>query len=142
MLTHWEDGRVKMLLTTAGLRLRRDWPEVFVKGRYVPLVTDVPVRAGIVAFARVLDEQAVLFIAPRLVAPLMADTGTLPLGGEGWKTSRILLPPELHGRTFRNHLIGAEVRPTAIGGEEWLFAGQVFETMPVGILTAGLEPNP
>jgi (1->4)-alpha-D-glucan 1-alpha-D-glucosylmutase len=142
MVTHWEDGRVKMLLTTLGLCLRRDWPEVFLQGRYVPLVTDVTVRAGLVAFARLLDERAVLFVAPRLTAPLMADTESLSLGGEAWKTSRVFLPPELHGRAFRHHLTGAEVRPTVAAGEEWIFAGQLFETIPVAIVTAGLEAAP
>ena len=65
----------------------------------------------------------------------------MPLGGEAWKTSRILLPPELHGRTFRHVLTGAEVLPTAAGGDEWIFAGQVFETVPVGILTTTRPTN-
>ena len=140
MMTNWEDGRIKMLLTTLGLRLRREWPDLFVRGRYLPLVTDVTVRAGLVAFARVLDETAVLFIAPRLTAPL-ADTGGLPLGGGAWKTSRVILPPELRGRTLRHHVTGAEVQPIAAGGDEWIFAGQVFETVPVGIITAAAKSS-
>ena len=140
MMTNWEDGRIKMLLTTLGLRLRREWPDLFLRGRYLPLVTDVTVRAGLVAFARVLDETAVLFIAPRLTAPL-ADTGGLPLGGGAWKTSRVILPPELRGRTLRHHVTGAEVQPIAAGGDEWIFAGQVFETVPVGIITAAAKSS-
>jgi len=134
MVMHWEDGRIKMLLTTIGLRLRREWPDVFLSGRYLPLVTDVTVRAGLVAFARIAGERAVLVVAPRLTAPLI--TGTLPLGGEAWKTSRIILPPELRGRAFRHQVTGAEILPTAAGDDEWIFAGQVFDTAPVAIVTS------
>ena len=137
MAAQWEDGRVKMLTTALGLRLRRDWQDVFLQGRYLPLVTDVALSAGVVAFARILDDRVVIIAAPRLVAGLMTDNdGAFPLGGDAWKTSRILLPPELHGRTFRHLLTGAEIVPAAAGGDEWLFAGQVFATIPVGILTS------
>ena len=142
LVSRWPDGRIKMLLTTAGLRLRREWRNVFLSGRYLPLVTDVTVPAGLVAFARLLDDRAALFIAPRLTAPLvgaggsLADLPLVPLGGEAWKTSRIILPPELHGRTFHHYVTGAEILPAAASGDEWLFAGQIFDTVPAGIVTS------
>jgi (1->4)-alpha-D-glucan 1-alpha-D-glucosylmutase len=135
MVTHWTDGRIKLLVTTLGLRLRRAWPDLFFSGRYVPLATDVTVPADVVAFARIDGERAVLVVAPRLVARLVPDAHSLPLGGEAWKTSRIMLSPELHGRAFRHELTGSELQPTSAGGEEWLFVGQVFEQAPVAILT-------
>jgi (1->4)-alpha-D-glucan 1-alpha-D-glucosylmutase len=136
MMDRWPDGEVKLLLTTVGLRLRREHPELFLSGRYVPLVTDVPLHASIVAFARILEDRAVLIVAPRLVAPLTSTDHPLPLGGEVWKTSRVLLPPELAGRTFRHGVTGAELTPTATGDDAWLFAGEIFDTVPVGILVA------
>jgi (1->4)-alpha-D-glucan 1-alpha-D-glucosylmutase len=134
MIANWQDGRVKMLVTTLGLRLRREWADVLRTGRYLPLVTDLTVAAGIVAFARIHDSRAALFIAPRFTSQLAPATAALPLGGDAWKTTRIILPAELRGRSFRNHFTGADVLPTAAGGDEWIFAGQVFETLPVGIL--------
>ena len=144
LMTRWEDGRIKMLVTTVGLRLRREWADVFRSGSYLPLVTDVTVPAGLVAFARILDRRVALFVAPRLMVPLASNGGastgtsttTLPLGGEAWKTSRIILPPELHGRAFEHRITGVEVLPTSAGGEEWIFAGQIFDAVPVGMLTS------
>jgi maltooligosyltrehalose synthase len=136
MMDRWPDGEVKLLLTTVGLRLRRENPDLFLSGRYMPLAADVPVHASIVAFARILDDRAVLFVAPRLVAPVASTDHPLPLGGDVWKTSRVLLPPELAGRTFRHAVTGAELTPTTIDDGTWLFAGQIFETVPVGILVA------
>jgi (1->4)-alpha-D-glucan 1-alpha-D-glucosylmutase len=136
MVAHWPDGRIKLLLTTIGLRLRRESPDLFLSGRYLPLQTEVVVPAGLVAFARILEKRAVLFVAPRLTAPLVPDAGSVPLGGDAWKTSRVLLPPELRDRTFRHELTGAEIKPSSAVDEWWLFAGQIFETVPVGVLRA------
>jgi (1->4)-alpha-D-glucan 1-alpha-D-glucosylmutase len=133
MQRRWQDGRIKLLITTAGLRLRREWSEVFFSGAYVPLETEVSVQADVVAFARVLDDRAALFVAPRLATPVVASTG-LPVGGAAWKTSRILLPPELAGRTFRHLITGSEVRATSTNSHSWLFAGEIFDTVPCGIL--------
>jgi (1->4)-alpha-D-glucan 1-alpha-D-glucosylmutase len=134
LLESWPDGRIKLLVTTAGLRLRREWEDVFLAGNYVPLKTEVTVGANILAFARILDDRAAVFAVPRLCAPLVTDSQPLPLGGNAWKTSRMLLPPALAGRTFRHEITGAEVRPITAGSEAWIFAGQIFETVPVGIL--------
>ena len=39
-LASWQDGWLKLLVTAAGLRLRRDHPELFLSGGYMPLVTE------------------------------------------------------------------------------------------------------
>ena len=135
-LREWRDARIKLLLTAAGLRLRRELPAVFLDGDYVPLATEISVKADVVAFARTHEGAAVLFVAPRLTAPLVSAEQPVPLGGDAWKTSRVLLPPELAGRTFRHALSGTEIRPTVAESKAWLFVGQIFEHVPVGILRA------
>ena len=131
----WKDARIKLAITAAGLRLRRDHPELFLQGRYVPLQTDVSVTGGVVAFARVHEDEAAIFAAPRLAAALAGEASQLPIGMDRWKTSRVLLPPELAGRSFRHAITGAELRPTTSGREAWLFAGQLFETIPAAIIS-------
>jgi (1->4)-alpha-D-glucan 1-alpha-D-glucosylmutase len=135
----WKDGRIKLLVTAVGLRLRRELPHVFSGGGYLPLVTEITVPGGAVAFARTeysVDggNEAVLFAAPRLCLRLMEGASTPPLGGDCWKTSRIMLPPGLADRTFRDQLTGAEVRPTRTGDSAWIFLGEAFQTIPVAIL--------
>jgi (1->4)-alpha-D-glucan 1-alpha-D-glucosylmutase len=132
----WQDGRIKLLVTAAGLRLRRAHPDLFLRGEYVPLATEVTVKAGAVAFARLLDDRAAVFVVPRLCASVVSAERPLPLGGDTWMTSRVMLPPALRDRTFRHEITGAEIRPTQAADAAWLFLGQVFETVPVGILTA------
>jgi (1->4)-alpha-D-glucan 1-alpha-D-glucosylmutase len=134
LVNDWADGRVKLLVTTVGLRLRREWPDVFLSGRYMPLVTGVTVNGDVAAFARIRDDQCVIIAAPRLSARLVSVDQPLPLGGNSWKTSRIMLPPELAGRRFRHEITGAEIVPTSAADETWIFAGQAFETISVAIL--------
>jgi (1->4)-alpha-D-glucan 1-alpha-D-glucosylmutase len=136
-LTGWADGRIKLTVTTAGLRLRREHPGLFQDGRYVPLETDVSVKGGVVAFARMHEDEVAVFAVPRLTASLTADGAIAPVGADRWKTSRVLLPAELSGRTFHDVVTGVERRPTISGSDAWLFAGQIFETLPVAILVSG-----
>ena len=139
-LSAWAtDGRLKLLVTTAGLRLRRRQPDLFLRGDYTPLVTEVTVRGDCVAFARSLDgdgSPAALYIAPRLCSAMYAPEHSFPLGGDAWKTSRVMLPPSLRDRVFRNEITGAQIKPTHVNDSYWIFLGQVFETVPVGILAA------
>jgi (1->4)-alpha-D-glucan 1-alpha-D-glucosylmutase len=136
-LANWADGRIKLLVTAAALRLRRDLPQVFLGGQYLPLALEVPVAAGAVAFARIAEDtpnDAVLFIAPRLFHRVVGDDRPVPLGGDCWKTSRLMLPPQLRDRVFRDAITGAEIRPASAGGSGWIFLGEAFQTLPVAIL--------
>ncbi len=137
-LRTWADGRIKLLVTTAGLRLRRELPDVFLGGRYLPLGTDVAVAGGAIAFARIDEDAraAALFLAPRLCSRLITEDQPLPLGGDCWKTSRIMLPPELSEREFRDEITGARIQPTRAGDECWIFIGEALQMLPVAILRA------
>ena len=134
-LLTWTDGRTKMLVTAAGLRLRRELPDVFLGGRYLPVVVEVSVPAGAVAFARVSQDggSAALFLAPRLCSRLMTDEQPMPLG-DCWKTSRIMLPPELNGRAFRDEMTGVQIAPTRAGDASWILIGEALQTLPVAVL--------
>jgi (1->4)-alpha-D-glucan 1-alpha-D-glucosylmutase len=136
LLANWHDGAIKLLVSTIGLRLRRDRPDMFLEGRYQPVEAEMTVNAGVVAFARIHGDEAVLVVAPRLTAPLVPDGKALPLAGPAWKTSRVILPPELGDRTFRHEITGAEIRPVTTESRAWIFVGQLFETVPVAILRA------
>ena len=132
MLRNWEDGRIKLFVTATALRLRRELPDVFAGGDYRPLKTEVTVNGQLVAFARTAGSDAVVVAAPRLCSRLDCDGP--PLGADCWRTSRVMLPPALRDRTFRDVFTGTEIRPTITGGEAWIFAGQLFASLPVAIL--------
>ena len=137
-LHNWKDGRIKLLLTAAGLRLRRELPEVFLGGAYLPLETEVTVPGDVIAFARVSSSgsESALVVAPRLCRRLMTAEQPLPLGGDCWKTSRLILPPGLSDREFRDVVTGATLRPTRGAESAWLFIGEAFQVLPLAVLKA------
>ena len=137
LLAAWPDGRVKLFLTSCGLRLRRSDPDLFLQGTYVPLDAEVTVTAGAVAFARVLDERALITIVPRLSASVCSPEHPFPVGPDCWKTSRILLPPELGSRRYRNVLTGQWIEPTRTATQSWIFLGEALRVLPVGVLVGG-----
>jgi len=137
LLLQWRDGRIKLLTTAVGLRMRRENPDLFHEGAYVPIEAEVTVPAGAVAFARTLGDTVTMFVGPRLCARLVhSEDLQAALGFESWKTSRILLPPQLAGRSFRHELTGGDITPTTTSGQSWILLSQIFEHVPVGILRA------
>jgi (1->4)-alpha-D-glucan 1-alpha-D-glucosylmutase len=134
----WKDGRIKLLVTAAGLRLRQRRPDVFLGGAYLPLPTEVSVPADAIAFARLSPSgsDAILFVAPRLCRQLVTPDHQLPLGGECWKTSRVMLPPRLRDCEFLDEITGARIRPTRGGESAWIFIGEAFQALPVAMLRA------
>ena len=136
LLAGWRDGAVKLLLTTAGLRLRAAMPDVFLEGTYLPLETDTAaVPARVAAFARLAPGGAVVAIAPHLVARLVNGEHPAPTG-EMWRTSRVMLPPSLAGLAFRDAFTGAELRPVKTSDNAWIFVGQALRHLPVALLVA------
>ena len=129
----WPDGRIKLFITAAGLRLRREWPEIFLSGRYVPLEAEAEPPAEIIAFAREHDDLGAIVVAPRFVSGLIAETGGLPLG-PAWRGARVLLRLERQPHQLRNVLTGEIVRPEVVDGRWSLRIGDLLANCPVALL--------
>ena len=61
----WADGKAKFALTHRLLKIRADFPAVFLDGRYEPIEVVGPHRDNVIAFARVLGRQAVVVAVGR-----------------------------------------------------------------------------
>jgi len=134
LLAAWPDGRIKLYVTTCGLRVRQRDPDLFLAGRYLPLEVESTPGADAVAFARVHEGRALVVVVPRLCAGVTTTERPFPIGAESWKISRLMLPEELAGRTFMNLLTGERMEPTRKQGESWLFLARIFATLPVAML--------
>jgi (1->4)-alpha-D-glucan 1-alpha-D-glucosylmutase len=102
------DGRVKLFVTTMGLRCRNRHIEVFQQGEHVGLEAAGLRRESVFAFARRHDSQQLLVIVPRLVTMLVPEADRPPVGQEVWGDTTLSLPPGLAGR-FTNIFTGAQV---------------------------------
>jgi (1->4)-alpha-D-glucan 1-alpha-D-glucosylmutase len=121
------DGRCKMLVVALLLRLRQSRPRLFQEGGYEPLELDGIAAARALAFARRMEDQAILVVVPRLVARAMR-AGLGPVYG----STRLRLPTDLAGRRFRQVLTGARVQPLEGG----LALGPILSDFPVAVLEA------
>ncbi|MBI2818624.1 MAG: malto-oligosyltrehalose synthase [Acidobacteria bacterium] len=102
LLSNWQDGRIKLFITAAGLRLRRSISQLFLRGQYVPLLGEGAKKDHVVAFARVWEGQIVVAMTPRLVARLIGSGDSLPVGERIWHQTSMVLPPGFSVHSFQN----------------------------------------
>ncbi len=139
LVDDWHDGRIKLLVTAAGLRLRRARPDVFLHGTYAPVAADGVAAEHVVACAREHDGACVLAVVPRLLAS--AASLTAVAGPEAWRDTRLRLPDAWRGRAFRSVLTGATIKPIRTAQETWLMTSQALAACPVGLLWSESKGN-
>jgi (1->4)-alpha-D-glucan 1-alpha-D-glucosylmutase len=106
---NWPDGAIKALVSRAGLQLRNDLSELFLKGDYVPVTVAGPRAHNLIAFERRLGEQRALVLAGRFFTELCAP-GEWPGTGSWENTTLELQATEwidpLHQRTIESTAVG------------------------------------
>jgi (1->4)-alpha-D-glucan 1-alpha-D-glucosylmutase len=128
------DGRIKLYLTYQALNYRREHPRLFAEGAYLPLEASGTKRDHVCAFARSVGEEAVLVIVPRLVVRLVGGEERPPLGADVWGQTRLLLPPQMVGRTYRNLFTGETIAANVNDDPPGLLLGTVLRRFPVALL--------
>jgi len=103
------DGRIKLYVTNRTLHYRRERPQVFMNGDYVPLDASGDKRDHVVAFSRNHNRESLIVVVPRLVAELVGGVERPPLGEEVWGNTALTLPNDCAGRAFRNLFTGETV---------------------------------
>lgn len=91
LLKHWDDGRLKMYTTWKLLEFRRQEPDLFLQGEYIPLPVAGARMNQVVAFALRRHGRWCVVAVPRLVASLTRAGGP-PIGKKVWQDTRIVLP--------------------------------------------------
>jgi len=90
----WPDGRIKMLVTSRLLRLRRVAPALFQHGSYNSFYASGDLSECCVAFSRELDSQIILVIVPRFTTRLCT-----PGSGVDWKKTELLIDKTIPAMT-------------------------------------------
>ncbi len=134
-----EDGRIKLYVIQQSLLLRRQCPELFQAGAYVPLRASGPARQHVCAFARVVGGQSVVAVAPVLVAGLLRGAATSPIGEAVWNDTWLRLPGG-GTDTYRNCFTGELVQAGTRAGRAGLALKEVLARFPVALLER-VEPR-
>jgi (1->4)-alpha-D-glucan 1-alpha-D-glucosylmutase len=135
VLERWQDGVVKLFVTTEALRLRRAVPALFTTGDYIPLDVqlDPSPTAGqqVVAFLRRTSGHQAIVAVPRFVAAVV-DSGQWPVGEGVWGDARLTLPQGVDASSFENIFTGEPVPVT--GGQ--VRVADLFNAFPVALAAA------
>jgi (1->4)-alpha-D-glucan 1-alpha-D-glucosylmutase len=129
-----EDGRIKLYLTRAALRFRREERDLFARGSYSPLRAIGEKHRHIVAFSRSLPNRTAVAIVGRFFARLGADVRT-PVGKETWSNTGVVLRKQGGARDYRELLTGRAIAAEERDGNLVLPVWQVFSHLPVALLT-------
>src|SRR5881392_1962619 len=90
LMQTWPDGRIKLFLAQRLLRFRREQADLFQHGEYLPLTPSGTFAECGVSFARELEDQWIIVIAPRL----SSHVGFPPIG-ESWQDTTLEIPETL-----------------------------------------------
>jgi (1->4)-alpha-D-glucan 1-alpha-D-glucosylmutase len=142
LLMHWPDGRIKLFVTASALRLRRQFPAVFLDGTYEPLDAVGDRAEHVVAFARRSGSDSVLAVVPRLVTELTSETRLLPIGEESWGETTLFLPAHLRAMQYWNLFTGDKLQGRADGSRSTIPLASVLTTCPVALLVSGAPQEP
>jgi (1->4)-alpha-D-glucan 1-alpha-D-glucosylmutase len=125
-----DDGRIKAYLIWKILNLRKQQPDLFQLGEYVPLEITGERAKHLVVFARRHRRQTLIVVAPRLCAQLLGGKVRMPNSEEVWQDVQITIPDD--AARFRDLFTG-EKHATEHGG---LLAKHLFHNFPVALLVS------
>lgn len=136
LLASWPDGRIKLLILSRLLRLRRRKPDLFLTGAYHPLAAEGNRGDHLCAFARLTQSDGLVVIAPRFFVALSDGRTELPQSA-AWADTMTIGPGELAGRRMTNLLTGETISPEAgpDGAPQWM-AAALLGSFPIGIWLA------
>ncbi len=135
LLDRWQDGRIKLFVTSRGLNFRRDHDLLFLEGAYQPLLATGPNKEKVFAFMRHTNGAWAVTAVPRLVSNLV-PAGLPPTGERVWAAGALPLPARAPSN-WVNVLTGEKLRTSAGKLERSLPLADVFNRFPVALLAAG-----
>ncbi len=88
----WQTGQIKQAVIARALALRQRRPNLFSRGRYIPLQVHGPAADHVVAFARQYDTARIIVAAIRLPAKLLGEERGLVPPRAGLMGTTLSLP--------------------------------------------------
>jgi (1->4)-alpha-D-glucan 1-alpha-D-glucosylmutase len=128
------DGRIKLFVIYRALNYRRNHPDLFAYGNYVPLDVKGSRDRHVCAFRRELGSSAIVVVVPRLVVGLTDKREQPPLGEKVWKDTWLVLPNGQPGDRYRNVFTGERLSAVKRENSIGLPLSAIFGCFPVSLL--------
>lgn len=127
-----ETGLIKLYVTWRALSCRREFPDLFLNGSYLPLEALGEKKGHVCAFARKLNQEEVIAAAPRLLVSL-AGASEAPVG-KIWEGSCLVLEDREAGSAYEHVFTGEVIRSREEEGRVVLSLSEIFSCFPVVLL--------
>ena len=111
LLERWRDGHLKQALIAQVLNLRKAYPLLFARGRYVSLQVLGRHAQRIVAFSREYQGQWLLVVVPRWTHALLENSAQPRVDAQVWGDTRITLPFDATQQNWKGLLQTGAVTP-------------------------------
>jgi (1->4)-alpha-D-glucan 1-alpha-D-glucosylmutase len=131
LLRDYKDSRIKLWLTQKLLNLRREQPDLFRRGNYIPLAAHGGKEEHVIAFARTYRGRFVVVAAPRFAYSLMKGAEAPPLG-HAWNHTGLAVDVKLGNSALCNVFTGESV-PVRNGNT--VLCSDLFAHLPFALLT-------
>ena len=129
----WVGGAIKMRVLARTLAFRRQQPELYAVGDYLPLALEGEKAGHAFAFARRQGGLVAVTLVGRHQAALLDPGRPPPAPPERWGDTALVLPEDLAGTAFEDRLTGATL---ATAGRR-LPLRRALAALPVALLVAG-----
>jgi (1->4)-alpha-D-glucan 1-alpha-D-glucosylmutase len=133
LLASPSDGRIKMYVIHCALQFRREHPELFAAGSYVPLETSGERARHVIAFARYSGCERVIITAGRLFIDLGIAASSFPVSNV-WSDMALTLPHDFESKRYVDLLTGCAIGPYLHEGAQRLSMDEIFARMPIAML--------
>jgi (1->4)-alpha-D-glucan 1-alpha-D-glucosylmutase len=133
-----DSNAAKQYLTWRTLTFRRQQPEMFQRGSYIPLHAAGEKSEHVVAFARQHEGRTIIVAVPRLSGRLMGESHDSVCEEAIWRDTTLEIPSD--GVTCYHNLFTGECLPLKPDAVPRIPLSHLFRNFPVAILFS--EPQP
>ena len=128
ILSHKEDGRIKLFVTEKVLEMRKKKPQLYLHGGYIPIKATGKFKNHIICFARTYRDSWGITVAPRFLASLVVE-GKIPVGREVWEDTYIIIPSDAP-RAFQDVF----THRTIVSKTDLIPVHELFAIFPLSLL--------
>jgi len=133
-----DSNAAKQYLTWKTLTFRRQQPDLFHRGSYIPLLAAGEKSEHVVAFARQHEGRSIIVAVPRLSGRLMGETQDSVCEEAIWRDTTLEITSD--GVACYHNLFTGECLPLQPGVAPRIPLSELFRNFPVAILIS--EPQP
>ena len=129
----------KQYLTWKTLTFRRQQPDMFQRGSYIPLRAAGEKSEHVVAFARQHEGRTIIVAVPRLSGRLMGESHDSVCEETIWRDTTLEIPSD--GVTCYHNLFTGECLPLKPDAMPRIPLSELFRNFPVAILFSKPQPS-